>query len=218
MVKLSVKDIKYQQKMFAMLPRKVFSLRMIWHFTKNKWRIKEIETVVVFYHNMSKYPKLKSNRKRFHSFCLTSITPPKWLCAPVVLDHTEEAREAISEATQDGAVSGGGGASPGWTSSSSNGSLLEAPQAAISGGRRAVQSGGWACRIKIGYFSLSDKKSLHFIYLEHIWGDRNMQLHTFANFIVIQGSATFAIKRAILRYLTWIYAISKPQKSTLPSQ
>lgn len=44
---------------------------------------------------------------------LTAIAPPQRLGAPRVFDHAEEAGQAVSEAAQDGAVPGGGGASPG---------------------------------------------------------------------------------------------------------
>lgn len=75
---------------------------------------------------------------------LTNVTPPEGLCAPGVFHHTEEAGQAIGEPTQDRAVPGGGGASPCRASPTTDGSLLEAPQAAVPGGGTPIQSGSGA--------------------------------------------------------------------------
>lgn len=73
---------------------------------------------------------------------LTSVTPPERLCASSVFHNAEEAGEAVGETTQNRAVPGGGRASPSRASSSTDGSLLETPEAPIPGGGRPVQSGG----------------------------------------------------------------------------
>lgn len=75
---------------------------------------------------------------------LTSVASPQGLCASRVLHHAEEAGEAVGDSAEHGAVSGGGGASPGRASASTHGSLLEAPQAAVSAGGGPIQSGGGA--------------------------------------------------------------------------